>query len=168
MPILRGLTLLLPVLFACQAAMPFPAFGAEDAPGEDDAWKKHPALAEPDGGSGRGGKMVAADIKDPRILKELSRRFRATRPMRIEEKDGKTRVVGAEDFERRQEYLLRLLDYYWFSQERLKGMTRAEVEEIFGPLGGNGASASIHAGRDTFYIAFEDGRVSHAFYAMGY
>jgi hypothetical protein len=58
--------------------------------------------------------MVAAGIKDPRVLKELSRRFRAAKPLRLVEKGGRVTVRGADDFERRQEYLLRLLDHYWF------------------------------------------------------
>jgi hypothetical protein len=77
-------------------------------------------------------------------------------------------VVGAGDFERRQEYLLRLLDHYWFSAPRLAGMSRAEVAGIFGPLGGDLGRAVVSAGRDTFCLRFEGGRVSGAFYVMGY
>jgi hypothetical protein len=131
-------------------------------------WRNHPALAEPDGQSHRGGKMVAADITDPRVLKELSRRYRELKPLRIVERDGKTIVLGAEDFEKRQEYLLRLLDYYWFSKQRLVGMTRTEVEAIFGPLGNDAGQAHVAAGRDTLCLWFQGGRVTGAFYAMGY
>ncbi|MEQ8787507.1 MAG: hypothetical protein RIC55_14480 [Pirellulaceae bacterium] len=130
-----------------------PALHGQDAK-DDDSWKKHPALAEPDGRSHRGDKMVAAEIEDPRVLKELSRRFRATRK-------------GFEDFELRQEYLLRLLDYYYFSKRRIVGMKRTEVEEIFGPLGGGPDRAFVSGGRDRFVLWFKDGRVSGAYYAMG-
>jgi hypothetical protein len=134
----------------------------------DDSWKNHPALAEPDGQSHRGDKMVAADINDPRVLAELSRRFRETKPLQLVEQGGKTIVRGAEDFEKRQEYLLRLLDYYWFSRPRIVGKTWAEVESIFGPLGPRTERAQISAGRDTLYLSFKDGRVSDGYYAMGY
>jgi hypothetical protein len=77
-------------------------------------------------------------------------------------------LVGEEDFEKRQEYFLRLLDYYWFSKPRLVGMTRAEVEQVFGRLGADSERAFISAGRDTLCLWFKDGRVSGAFYAMGY
>jgi hypothetical protein len=112
--------------------------------------------------------MVAAAIDDPRILLELSRRFRRTEPLRLVRQGGETTVAGAEDFEMRQEYLLRLLDYYWFSKPRLVGMTREEVEGVFGPLGPVAGRASISAGRDTLCLWFKGGRVSDAFYAMGY
>jgi hypothetical protein len=131
----------------------------------DDKWKSHPALAEPDGRSHRGDQMVAADVGDPRVLAELSRRFRQTQPLQLTPQGA---VRGAEDFERRQEYLLRLLDYYWFSKPRLVGMTRAEVEAIFGPLGRDTKRADIPAGRDVLHLWFREGRVSGAFYAMGY
>lgn len=130
----------------------------------DDSWKNHPALAEPDGTSHRGDKMVAADIKDERVLDELSRRYKATKRFRINP-DG---ISGADDFERRQEYLLRLLDHYWFSKERLVGMTRAQVENIFGPLGGDPARAYISAGRDIMCLRFHEGRLVGACYVMGY
>lgn len=121
----------------------------------DDKWKNHPALAEPNGRSHRGDKMVAANVEDPRVLDELSRRFRQTK-------------LQDEDFGRQQEYFLRLLDYYWFSKPRLVGMNRAEVEEIFGPLGRDPERADISAGRDVLCLWFKNGRVSDAFYAMGY
>lgn len=130
-----------------------------------DKWNSHPALAEPDGRSHRGDKMVAADIEDPPIVVELGRRFRQTNPLQF---TPQGRIKGAEDFERREEYFLRLLDYYWFSKPRLVGMTRAEVEMIFGPLGGDTEQAGISAGRDALYLWFKGGRVSDAFYAMGY
>jgi hypothetical protein len=111
---------------------------------------------------------VAADIDDPRILAELSWRYRRTNPLELVPRRGEVAVRGAEDFERRQEYLLRLLDYYWFGKQRLVGMTRVEVEGIFGPLGPDTERASISAGRDKLHLWFKDGRVSSAYYAMGY
>jgi hypothetical protein len=131
---------------------------------QNESWRNHPVLLEPDGYSHRGGKMVAPEIKDERILAELSRRYKATRPLRITN-DGMT---GAEDFERRQEYLLRLLDYYWFSEKRLVGMTRAEVERIFGPVETELDRAYVRGGRDALCLWFKEGRVTGAYYAMGY
>jgi hypothetical protein len=130
----------------------------------DEGWTNHAAIAEPDGLSHRGDKLVATDINDQRILNELSRRFRATNRLRINLQG----VAGAEDFEKRQEYLLRLLDYYWFSKQRLMGMTRSEVEGIFGPLGTDPTRADISGGRDTFCLWFNEGRLISAFYSMGY
>jgi hypothetical protein len=130
-----------------------------------EGWMHHPALAEPDGRSHRCDRMVAADIQDSRVLAELSSRFRQTEPMQLTP-DGEIR--GTRDFERRQEYLLRLLDYYWFGKPRLIGMSRAEVEAIFGPVGEDAKRAKIPAGRNTLHLWFKDGRVSGAFYAMGY
>lgn len=139
----------------------------QSKPSEDD-WKNHPVLAEPDGESHRGDKQLGADIHDPRILAELSRRFRATTPLRIVQEGARTTVRGADDLGRRQEYLLRLLDYYWFSKRRLVGMARGEVEGIFGPLAGEADRAEIRGGRDLFLLWFKEGRVYGAYYAMGY
>jgi hypothetical protein len=122
----------------------------------DQEWKNHPALAEPDGRSHRGGNMVASEINDRRILLELSRRFRQTQTLQLVQQGGKTITQGTEDFERRQEYLLRLLDYYWFSKQRLLGMTWAEVETVFGPLGPKGERAYVSAGRDTLCLWFRE------------
>src|SRR5262249_25079388 len=133
-----------------------------------EAWKNHPALAEPDGRSHRGDKMVASEINDPRILLELSRRYRQTQPLQLVQQGGKTIVRGAEDFERRQEYFLRLLDYHWLSKPRLIGMTWAEIEGIFGPLGPKAERADISAGRDSLCLWFKEGRVINAYYAMGF
>jgi len=114
----------------------------------------HAALAIPDGESRRGGPWVGADIDDPRVLEELSRRYRAE-----------------EDFERRQEYFLRLLDYYLFSRDRLAGKSRPEIERIFGP----GSSDEHHSnrlawggGRDSLIVDFENGVAVGAIYIMGY
>ena len=159
----RSLVLLIGALFFLAAQK-----GIRQSAPLDNAWKNHPALAKPDGQSHRGGKMIAARISDPRILAELSKRFRQTEPLQLVANKGKVAVSGGEDFERRQEYLLRLLDYYWFSRPRLVGMTRAQVEEIFGPLRPEAERAYITGGRDTFYLWFKKGRVSDAFYAMGY
>jgi hypothetical protein len=134
----------------------------------DEEWKNHPALEEPDGRSHRGDKMVAADIDDPRILLELSRRFRQTKPLQLVQQSDKPTVQGFGNFERRQEYLLRLLDYYWFSKPRVLGMTGAQVEGIFGPLESKDGRDCISGGRDTVYFSFKNGRVSYVFYAMGY
>src|SRR5262245_708881 len=160
----------------------------------DGSWQNHPALAAPDGQSHRGDKMVAAEISDPRVLAELIRRFHQTKPVRLTEQDGKTVVREAEDsekrqkyflrsdglvvgwrdrrtggdFEKRQEYFLRLLDYYWFSKPRLLGMTWAEVDHVFGPLGPVAKRADISVGRDTLCLWFKDGKCSGAYYAIGY
>jgi hypothetical protein len=136
-------------------------------PAEAD-WKQHPALAEPDGKSHRGDRMVAATIEDPRVLAELSRRFQQTKPLQLVRHGKGLEVRGAEDFERRQEYLLRLLDYYYFSKERLPGMTRAQVEAIFGRLGSNPDKAEVCGGRDTLVLWFKQGRVDWANYVTGY
>jgi hypothetical protein len=112
--------------------------------------------------------MVGADIDDQRVLAELSRRFRRTKPLELVSQRGQAAVRGAEDFESRQEYLLRLLDHYLFSKQRLVGMTRVEVEGIFGPLEPNRDQASLSAGRDKLHLWFKEGRVSSAYYAMGY
>jgi hypothetical protein len=112
--------------------------------------------------------MVGASIDDQRVLMELSRRFRQTKPLQLVKRGDTCEVSGAEDFEKRQEYLLRLLDYYWFSKQRVLGMTRSEVEAVFGPLGANPDEAFVSGGRDTFAIWFKKGRVSDAYYAIGY
>jgi hypothetical protein len=164
----RGRAVLLFLAFVLGLRFCLSAVTAQAERVTDESWRLHPALAEPDGESHRGDKMVAAEVKDPRVLKELSRRFCAAKPLRLVEKDGRVTVCGAEDFERRQEYLLRLLDHYWFSKRRLVGMTRAEVEQVFGPLGADPERPEIAGGRDIFCIWFKDGRVSGAFYSMGY
>jgi hypothetical protein len=136
----------------------------------NESWKLHPALAEPDGRSHRGDKLVADQIADRRVLAELIRRFRQTKPLCLAERDGQTLLLGTNDFERRQEYFLRLLDYFWVSKNRLVGMTRAEVEAIFGPLTYCPVMEGVFlsAGRDSLIIYFADGKVSSAYYAMGY
>ena len=162
------------VLIIAQVGMVALASATDDqAEVVPEDWRQHPALAEPDGRSGRGGKMVVANIRDPRVLAELSRRFLQTTALGFTA-DGKLTGVG--DFERRQEYLLRLLDHYYFSDNtRLVGKTPAQVERIFGPGGDRlaaetqaSASMSWPAGRDTFIVYFEKGIAKGAFYAMGY
>jgi hypothetical protein len=114
----------------------------------------HPALAPPDGESRRGGPMVAADVADPQVLDELSRRYRTER-----------------DFERKQEYFLRLLDHYLFSRDRLTGMNRAEIERIFGPGTESEEKAGRLAwqgGRDSLLVDFKDGTAAGAAYIMGF
>jgi hypothetical protein len=122
---------------------------------DDDSWRRHPALSEPDGKSHRFDRTLPK-IDDPRILTELSRRFRDT---------------GTDDFERRQEYLLRLLDYYYFDDpNRLVGKAPMEVERIFGP-GERGVipdTLEWSGGRDTFVVYFKKGRATGAWYAVGY
>jgi hypothetical protein len=115
----------------------------------------HPALAVPDGESHRGGPWVGADIDDPRVLDELSRRYRTEK-----------------DFERDQEYFLRLLDYYLFSRDRLTGKTRVEIERIFGPPMDPDEEDSNRCewkgGRDYLVVDFKDGIAVGAFHIMGY
>jgi hypothetical protein len=133
-------------------------------PGRQGDWQSHPALIPPDGKSHRGDKRTPP-IADQRVLDELSRRFRATKELSL---DGK----GAEDFEIRQEYFLRLLDHYLFEKNRLKGMTRVQVEAIFGPgskcFDGTPGRLEWSAGRDSLCIDVKDGRVTQAMYVMGY
>jgi hypothetical protein len=140
---------------------------AKPAPSRRD-WRLHPALAEPDGRSHRGDRMAAANVDDPRVLAELSRRFRATEPLRLTRRGQDPTIRGAGDFERRQEYFLRLLDHYWFSKQRLVGMDRRAVVRIFGPLGDRPDRGQVSAGRDTLYLSFANGRVTGGFYSMGY
>lgn len=137
-------------------------------PPADESWKSHPALAIPDGRSHRGEPMLGADIKDPRVLVELSRRFRETDRFLLVKVGDEWIFRGAEHFEKRQEYLLRLLDHYLFSKQRLTGMTRAEIESIFGPLYWTSDRASVSAGRDTLTMSFVNDRVVDAIYSMGY
>jgi hypothetical protein len=114
---------------------------------DDQVWKNHPALAPLDGKFQRTRKMVAADVKDRRVLEELSRLFRQT---------------GDE------EYFLRLLDYYYFEKFRLLGMPRKKVAEIFGPLGSDPDRAWISGGRDSLGLGFENGCVTSATYIIGF
>ena len=115
----------------------------------------HPALAVPDGESHRGGPMVGADIDDPRVLDELSRRYRTEK-----------------DFERKQEYFLRLLDHYLFSRDRLTGMTRVEIERIFGPPMDSDEEVSNRrewkGGRDYLVVDFKDDIAVQVMHIMGY
>jgi hypothetical protein len=84
---------------------------------------------------------------------------------------------NAKDFESRQEYFLRLLDYFWFSEHRFIGMKRSEVEQIFGTGSPALTSANqrpqvtrLHwsGGRDTILVSFEGDIATGAFYAIGY
>jgi hypothetical protein len=135
-------------------------------------WRSHPALAEPDGQSHRHGRMLGDKINDPRVLDELSRRFRATRELRFVKSGDAWKLEGGGDFEYRQEYFLRLLDYYWFSKDRLTGMTRHKIESIFGPGGlersQRSGRLSWSAGRDMLIADIENNRVVDAQYVMGY
>jgi len=150
--------------FAALMAMTPCSAAAKTAP----EWKKHPALAEPDGRSHRGDRPLAANIDDPRVLAEISRRFRKTAPLRFTRKRGVTGIEGERDFERRQEYFPRLLDHYWFSKQRLLGMSRPAVERIFGPLGNNPHRAEVRGGRDSLHLTCQRGRVTGAFHVTGY
>lgn len=115
-------------------------------------WRSHPALAEPDGHRHRGDKMVGHTVDDPRVLGELSRRFKMTR---------------------NYEYFLRLLDYYYFNENRLVGMTQSQVEEIFGPGDPDRDFPGVQRLRwavlpDFLFVTLEDDRVVSASYIMGY
>jgi hypothetical protein len=122
-----------------------------------DDWQSHPALSPPDGESHRGDKRLPP-IRDQRILDELSRRFRG--------------LQGEDDFEVRQEYFLRLLDHYLFEKNRLVGMTRQEVESIFGLgtsfTGLQPGRLMWDGGRDSLFVDVEKDRVTQAGYVMGY
>jgi len=136
-------------------------------------WRSHPALAEPDGKSHRNGRVLVGDkITDPRVLTELSRRFRATKELAFNKVGDDWELEGEEDFEIRQEYFLRLLDYYWFSKDRLTGMTRDKIESIFGPGGLDPGQKSGRliwsAGRDELIADIENNRVVDAQYVMGF
>ncbi len=114
----------------------------------------HPALARPDGKSHRGDTMVGNTLTDPTALQELGRLYQKEKA-----------------FEARQEYLLRLLDYYLFSQNRLKGMKKHEVESVFGPTqyeDKNPSRVSYSGGRDSLVIDYKDNIVSYAQYIMSY
>jgi len=75
----------------------------------------HPALLPPDGQSHRGDKLVGHTLKGSEDLLALGKLYQ-----------------DAKRSELRQEYFLRLLDYYWFSEQRLIGMKRSDIEKVFG------------------------------------
>ena len=84
---------------------------------------------------------------------------------------------AAEGFEIRQEYFLRLLDYFWFSQQRVNGMKRVDIETVFGkgrpePIRDNKNPTATRlgwsGGRDSILIWFENDKATGAFYVMGY
>lgn len=117
---------------------------------DDENWRNHPALDD-SVWRGRVGEMhVAADIQDPRIIAEISRRYR---------------------LQRQEKYFERLVQHYWNDNEqpRLLGMTRAEVENIFGPISESGTHFWIDGGgRDGLQVWFKEGRVTGAYHVMGY
>jgi hypothetical protein len=136
-------------------------------------WRSHPALTVPDGRSHRHGKILVGDnVNDPRVLAELSRRFRATKELAFIKVGNDWKLRGEQDFEIRQEYFLRLLDHYWFSKDRLTGMTRQQIESLFGPGGLDPGRRSGRlqwsAGRDMLLADIENNRVLGAQYVMGY
>lgn len=119
-----------------------------------------PALQPPDGKSHRGDKMVGDQLTDPKDIAALGKLYRE-----------------AKDFEIRQEYFLRLLDYFWFSKERLIGMKQTDIEEVFGPGKAekyfhdqtpNITSLLWSGGRDYIQVSFKDGKATGAAYVMGF
>ncbi len=117
------------------------------------------ALVPPDSGSHRGGKMVGDKLTNPDDLLALGKLFQQSK-----------------DLETRQEYFLRLLDYFWFSKKRLIGMKRAEIEKYFGPgvpddpQAGMGMPLQLKwgGGRDILVIVFEGDVAKQAGYIMGF
>jgi hypothetical protein len=99
--------------------------------------------------------MVGASIEDSRVLSELSRRFRESG---------------------NHEYFLRLLDYYLFSSNKLRGITREQIEGIFGPgktpqhmkPSEGGSLLTWDVPPDSLTVEIKDGRVAWAFYVMGF
>jgi hypothetical protein len=145
----------------------------QDLRAREDDWRSHPALAAPDGRSHRHGRVLVGDkIDDPRVLAELSRRFRATQELRFATMGDAWKLEGERDFEIRQEYFLRLLDFYWFSMDRLTGMPRHKIEAIFGPGGldpsRKSGRLSWSAGRDVLIADIENNRVIGVQYVMGF
>jgi len=132
-----------------------------------DEAEAHGVLLPPDGKSHRGDKMVG-DKATAEELKELSERYK-TLTMKMA---NAGQVMNAMPyFENQQEYFLRLLDYYLFSKNRLVGMTRREIEDIFGSRqaeDGPRFSLTWRGGRDTLKAVFENGRVKTAMYSMGF
>jgi hypothetical protein len=120
----------------------------------------HPALQPPDGQSHRGGKMVGDTLQKWGDVLALGKLYQ-----------------GAEKFEARQEYLLRLLDYLLFSKDRLTGMKRAEIEAVFGKGKSNPVENEKNpnktryawsGGRDCVLVWFDGDVATGADYVMGY
>jgi hypothetical protein len=164
---------LLPSFAGARPELPDRLGAADDALREqDDNWLAHPALRPPDGQSRRAARTVGDDIQDSRVLAELSRRFLATKEFTFVKTGDRWELQGSNDFETRQEYFLRLLDYYLFSKDRLTGMTRKRIEGVFGPgcleEGVMNGRLSWDAGRDSLIADIENGRVVDVQYIMGY
>ena len=120
----------------------------------------HPALSPPDGVSHRGGKMVGDSLTKWEDVVAFGKLYQTTK-----------------EFEVRQEYFLRLLDYFWFSKRRIIGMKRTDIESVFGkghpqPIRDSKNPTSTRlawsGGRDSILIWFENDTATGAFYAMGY
>jgi hypothetical protein len=147
---------------------------------DDHQWQDHPALREPGGGAHRANDMSAGYIDDPRVLRELSMRFRGIRTMWFDRQANKWILRKADGFEKRQAYLYRLLDHY-LRMDRLKGTTKKQMQEIFGPPErayvrhwdtSNPLFYDVMewpvGQRDTFLVSFDNGRVVSAGVIMGY
>jgi len=122
--------------------------------------ESNPALSPPDGISHRGDKMVGDNLTDLKDVAALGMLYRE-----------------AKGFEIRQEYFLRLLDHFWFSQQRFTGMKLAEIEQVFGPgkpdkYAGNQkpnvTCLEWSGGRDLIKVWFEGEKATGAAYIMGY
>ena len=83
----------------------------------------------------------------------------------------------ARDLESRQEYFLRLLDYFEFSKPRLVGMKRTDIEAVFGAgkqdrlQDDENPKATVlqwRGGRDYLSITFVGEIATKADYVMGY
>jgi hypothetical protein len=88
----------------------------------------------------------------------------------------------SKEFEIKQEYFLRLLDYFIFSRDRskgdgFKGMRLEEIETIFGkshaePLEGETETTSTRFGwagsRDSVLVWFKDGIATGGAYIQGF
>ena len=119
---------------------------------------RHPALLPPDGQSHRGDRMIGDTLNKDEVLK-LGKLYQY-----------------ATGFEERQEYFLRLLDYFWFSERRFIGMTRADIEKVFGSAQFNPAQDNNPkpsrlewaGGRDRILITFNGDIAANAYYVTGF
>jgi hypothetical protein len=109
----------------------------------------------------------------PISVADASRIFKETQPLRLCVEDGQVVLAGLDDFERRQEAFLVLMNAYFFNADHLTGMSRQEAEGVFGPgtPNVNGSKASDRyfwdAGRDVLVMEFRDSRVVFAAFVLG-
>ena len=147
-----------------------PAVGAAATPvaaGTDQTSGETP-IDEPVDFAALSDEALGQRLYDPRAQAEISRRFRQTMPLRLTMSEGQLVLQGVDDFSRREELFLQLMNVFFLKHDQLTGARKDQVEAVFGPGTPDPAASSLtdryiwDAGRGVFVVEYQNNHVMFA------